>query len=112
MGKIHRNTVRMDVLCLLSLVCDAQGEESAAFEELAEAVTLAEYGGFIRNFVDLGQPMADLLTRLLARAQVLPPGVLLHVNRIWKFLVNRVRNNPILHRPKQERHPSSALPST
>ena len=82
MGKIHRNTVRMDVLCLLSLVCDAQGEESAAFEELAEAVTLAEYGGFIRNFVDLGQPMADLLTRLLARAQVLPPGVLLHVNRI------------------------------
>ena len=82
MGKIHRKTVRIDVLSLLSLVRDAQGVEIAACDKLAEAIALAEPGGFIRNFVDLGQPMADLLTRLRVRSQVSPPGVFQHVDRI------------------------------
>jgi hypothetical protein len=37
---------------------------SAALEALTEALTLAEPGGLIRLFVDLGPLMADLLKRL------------------------------------------------
>lgn len=63
MARIHRNMVRVQSLPLLALVCDAQGESSVAYDRLTEALLLAEPGGFIRTFVDLGPPMADLLRR-------------------------------------------------
>ena len=40
------------------------GEEATALEKLGGALELAEPGGFVRNFVDLGPPMAGLLARL------------------------------------------------
>ena len=46
------------------MILDAQGREPAAIERLSESLALAEPGGFIRNFVDLGPPMAELLKRL------------------------------------------------
>jgi len=65
MGRIHRKNVRIDVLALLALICHKSGEETAALEKLRAALALAEPGGWIRNFVDLGAPMRDLLERLI-----------------------------------------------
>jgi len=64
MRKSNRKSVRIDVLALQSLVLDKLGDEAAALEALRAALALAEPGGFIRNFVDLGVPMANLLGRL------------------------------------------------
>ena len=62
--KSNRKTIRIDVLALQALILDAQGKESAAMERLTESLVMARPGGFIRNFVDMGPPMADLLKRL------------------------------------------------
>lgn len=60
----HNTRARIDVLALQALLYDAQGEASASMEKLTESLALAEPGGFIRNFVDLGPKMDDLLKRL------------------------------------------------
>ena len=62
---IHSTRFRIDVLALQALLHDARGEEPAALEKLTESLALAEPGGFIRAFVDLGPPMTDLLKRLI-----------------------------------------------
>jgi len=64
MGRIHRKSVRIDVLALLAVACHKSGEETTAQEHLQAALDLAEPGGWIRNFIDLGAPMRDLLERL------------------------------------------------
>ena len=64
MHKIRRNNVRIDVLALQALVCDAQGDETTALQKLRAALELGSIGENIRTFVDLGRPMAGLLTRL------------------------------------------------
>jgi LuxR family maltose regulon positive regulatory protein len=64
---IHSKRFQIDVLALQALLHDAQEEEPVALEKLAESLALAEPGGGIRNFVDLGPPMADLLKRLLKK---------------------------------------------
>ncbi len=64
MRQINRNHVRIDALALQALVYRALGEEQTALSKLDTALELGEPGGFIRNFVDLGPPMADLLGRL------------------------------------------------
>jgi len=62
---IHNKRFQIDVLALQALLQDAQGEKADAVEKLSQALVLAEPGGFIRVFVDLGPPMAELLKRLL-----------------------------------------------
>ncbi len=62
--KTNRKTIRIDVLALQALILDAQGKEPAAMERLTESLVLARPGGFIRNFVDMGPPMVDLLKRM------------------------------------------------
>jgi LuxR family maltose regulon positive regulatory protein len=60
-----RNTrFLIEVLALQALLQDGQGERGAALELLEQAVALAEPGGFIRLFVDLGPPLERLLDRL------------------------------------------------
>ncbi|MGB5617248.1 MAG: LuxR C-terminal-related transcriptional regulator [Desulfobacterales bacterium] len=63
-SKTNRKTIRIDVLALQALILDAKGKEPAAMERLTESLVLARPGGFIRNFVDMGPPMADLLKRM------------------------------------------------
>ncbi|MFI5258932.1 MAG: LuxR C-terminal-related transcriptional regulator [Candidatus Limnocylindrales bacterium] len=53
-------------LVLLAVAFDAHGERAKAVEQLDEALTLAEPGGFIRIFVDEGAPMARLLYEALS----------------------------------------------
>jgi LuxR family transcriptional regulator, maltose regulon positive regulatory protein len=60
----HNTRFTIEVLALQALLQDAQGNERAALALLEQAVSLAEPGGFIRLFADLGLRMAHLLVRL------------------------------------------------
>jgi LuxR family maltose regulon positive regulatory protein len=64
LGRIHHRRLMIDILGMKALLADALDQKSTAFEKLSEALTLAEPGGFIRPFLDLGSQMADLLKRL------------------------------------------------
>jgi LuxR family maltose regulon positive regulatory protein len=55
----------IELLVLRALVLRAQNDEPAALAALRRAVTLAEPEGYVRTFADEGEPMADLLRRLL-----------------------------------------------
>jgi LuxR family maltose regulon positive regulatory protein len=61
LDQIHHRRLMIDILGMKALLADALKQESTAFEKLSEALTLAEPGGFIRPFLDLGYQMADLL---------------------------------------------------
>jgi LuxR family maltose regulon positive regulatory protein len=60
----HTTRFLIEALALQALLHDGEGDEAAALAALKEAVTLAEQGGFIRLFVDLGPPLDRLLDRL------------------------------------------------
>lgn len=60
----HNTRFTIEVLALQALLHEAQGDERLALLLLKQAVSLAEPGGFIRLFVDLGPRMARLMARL------------------------------------------------
>jgi LuxR family maltose regulon positive regulatory protein len=64
LASIHYKKSLIEVLALQGLLHDTLGDASVAQEKIAKALALAEPGGFIRVFVDLGPQMADLLKRL------------------------------------------------
>ena len=57
----------IEILALEALVFEAQGLHDQASDSLEEALTLAEPEGFIRTFVDEGEPMRDLLRQAYSR---------------------------------------------
>jgi LuxR family maltose regulon positive regulatory protein len=61
---IHNTRFTIEVLALQALLDHAQGNKRSALAALEKAVTLAQPGGFLRVFVDLGPILADLLARL------------------------------------------------
>jgi LuxR family maltose regulon positive regulatory protein len=61
---IHNRRFLIDVLLLQGLLHEAQGEEPEALAAIERAIFLAEPGGFMRPFMDLGSAMAGLLNRL------------------------------------------------
>jgi LuxR family maltose regulon positive regulatory protein len=63
----HNTRFTIDVLALQALYYDAEGDEPAALNALEQAMTLAQPGGFIRAFVDLGPGLIKLLERLARR---------------------------------------------
>ena len=60
----HNTCFTIQVLALQALLTHAQGNEESALAALRQAVTLAQPGGFVRVFVDLGPTLAELLRRL------------------------------------------------
>ncbi len=58
---------RLRVMVLEAIALHVHREKDKAVQLLGEALALAEPGGFIRLFVDEGQPMALLLTEVAAR---------------------------------------------
>jgi LuxR family maltose regulon positive regulatory protein len=60
----------IEILVLLSLAHQAQGDIPAALVPLSRALTLAEPQGYVRMFVDEGPPMAHLLREAAARGSL------------------------------------------
>jgi LuxR family transcriptional regulator, maltose regulon positive regulatory protein len=60
----HQTRMLISVFSLQALLSQAEGKEARALKEMKIAVTLAEPGGFIRTFIDLGAVVKPLLVRL------------------------------------------------
>ena len=58
----------LEILVLQVVAQYACGDESGAMERLSQALSLAEPEGYIRLFVDEGEPMAYLLVQMRSRA--------------------------------------------
>jgi LuxR family maltose regulon positive regulatory protein len=63
-ASIHNSRFLIETLALQALLSSIEGDEPAALSALKQAITLAEPGGFIRLFVDLGPSMVRLLDHL------------------------------------------------
>lgn len=59
----HNTRFLIEVLALQAMLADAAGDRRAALKATAQAVDLAEPGGMMRVFVDLGPGMALLLNQ-------------------------------------------------
>jgi LuxR family maltose regulon positive regulatory protein len=58
-GERWRHVV--ELLVLQAMTYDAQGHQDTALESLSQALEMAESEGYMRTFVDSGQPVAKLL---------------------------------------------------
>lgn len=65
----------IEILILLALAQEAQGHTRLALAHLERALTLAEPEGYVRLFVDEGQPMAELLRKLNTSSGGQAPGL-------------------------------------
>lgn len=63
-----RNGDLIEILALQALAYEAQGHVAQAQTILEQALTLAEQEGYVRTFVDLGDPMAHLLRKLASQS--------------------------------------------
>jgi LuxR family transcriptional regulator, maltose regulon positive regulatory protein len=66
-ASIHYTAVQIDVLALQALFHHTEGNEGAALASLAAALELAQPGGSLRPFVDLGDPLQRLLAVLVRK---------------------------------------------
>ena len=57
----HKYNLLMQVLLVQAVYLFTQGKSEAAMDSLDEAIDLSEHGGFIRIYLDLGDPMKQLL---------------------------------------------------
>jgi LuxR family transcriptional regulator, maltose regulon positive regulatory protein len=73
---------RLRVLVLQTVALQAQGEKTLAVQLLLEALALAEPGGYIRLFVDEGDPMAHLLA--VAQSEGRMPDYIGRLLAVWK----------------------------
>ncbi len=63
----NRITRLIEMLLVIALALKAQGDTDKAIATMERAISIAEPGGFIRIFVDEGEPMARLLFEALSR---------------------------------------------
>lgn len=61
---INRNLHRIDILALQALAYKALNNWPKALDKLAQSVGLAARGGLIRNYLNLGPQMRELMTQL------------------------------------------------
>jgi LuxR family maltose regulon positive regulatory protein len=97
----HNTRFLIESLAVEALLHSAEGDEPAALSTLEKAISLAEPGGFIRLFVDIGPGLAPLLRRL--RVQGLAVD---YVNQVLgafgtedKERVEDSEDSSIVHRP-------------
>jgi LuxR family transcriptional regulator, maltose regulon positive regulatory protein len=62
--RTNNTRYKIEVLALRALALNTRGETSAAIAVLQQAVDLAQLGGTIRVFADLGKPMQVMLCQL------------------------------------------------
>ena len=63
---------QLRAIMLQALALHLQGEKDSAWQVLEEALTLAEPGGFIRLFVDMGEPMRLMIMDFRSRIEKQP----------------------------------------
>jgi LuxR family maltose regulon positive regulatory protein len=66
---VHDVHWQIEILALQALALRALGKTSGAHDALEAALVLAEPGGFIRTFADLGTPLAELLGDLILQGR-------------------------------------------
>jgi len=71
----HNTRFLIETLALQALLYHAEGKKPAALDALERALTLAQPGGFIRLFVDLGPGTENLLTELRAEDSGMRPYI-------------------------------------
>ena len=64
---IHYTSIRIQILALQAMLYRAEGNERQALTAVEMSIGLAEPGGFLRLFVDLGAPLKPLLQKLAQR---------------------------------------------
>ncbi|MFN8491196.1 MAG: HTH-type transcriptional regulator MalT [Caldilineaceae bacterium] len=64
---VNRINSVIEIMAVQAVALAAQGERTAALATLAQALTLAEPGGYLRMFVDEGEPMRLLLAEYSAQ---------------------------------------------
>lgn len=69
---IHYTSVVIEVLTAQALLHQAEGRQQAASTALQQAIAMAEPGGSIRPFIDLGEPLQELLI-VQVREQTVSP---------------------------------------
>jgi LuxR family maltose regulon positive regulatory protein len=67
LASTHNVRFLMEALALKALAWQARGEQAAAVATLAQAIRLAEPGGYIRVFADLGGQIDGLLAQVAAQ---------------------------------------------
>jgi LuxR family maltose regulon positive regulatory protein len=67
LASTHNVRFLMEALALKALAWQARGEQAAAVATLAQAIRLAEPGGYIRIFADLGGQIDGLLAQVAAQ---------------------------------------------
>lgn len=87
----HQTIVLVEVLALQALRYAAQDDQVKALDLLAQAVTLAQPGGMVRIFVDLGTPMSALLSSLAGHASA--PAFLQRIVRAMPGPAHHGRDN-------------------
>lgn len=70
----RRDDSVIHILTLHALALQTQGEQTAALQNLGRAIELAAPEGYVRVFVDVGSPLAQLL-KLGLRSAFVAPGV-------------------------------------
>ena len=68
---IHNKRFLIETIALRAMLSDKTGDAVLALEQLGRAVSLAQPGGFIRLFVDLGSELVPLLNRLELKGEKL-----------------------------------------
>ena len=66
-NRTHNTYYEIEILALRALALDSQGDTGHADAALMQALDLAQLGGFIRVFVNLGKPMQKMLHRLFSQ---------------------------------------------
>jgi LuxR family maltose regulon positive regulatory protein len=90
---------------LLAKVYQAQGDEQLALTHLRAALSQAQPAGFIRVFLDRGEPVRDLLLRLRQQNQ-LPADLSIYI----QLLISHFQGEPTTITPQPSTQPALLTP--
>lgn len=96
----------IEILALRGLVRDRLGNKPAALQDLRQALELAHPLGYLRLFLDEGEPMRSLIEdlRLKIKSQGRPSDLLAYLDRLLKGFSPGVSLPPSIHTSKSKTH--------
>jgi LuxR family maltose regulon positive regulatory protein len=98
----HNSSLLIEVLALQALLHDVKGDRPIAIAALEKAVIMAEPGGFIRPFIDLGSKMAALFLRLAEQKPV---------SEYIEKIIKAFRNENFAEQAEPSKNPLTQLPA-